>query len=68
MKTTSFTDLTVHAAATVNAAAQPDQTGPIELDLNTLQFVAGGLTPRGGWSAEPQVVVVDTAYTPRGGW
>ena len=64
MQTKSFADLTV-TASTQRDEARPSQSGPVELDLSVLQFVAGGGTPRGGWDA---AVVVETTDTPRGGW
>lgn len=66
MQTNSFVDQTVIVSTQRNQTAQPSQTGPVELDLIALQSVAGGLTPRGGWSAE--AIVADTDGTPRGGW
>jgi hypothetical protein len=46
--------------------AEPAQARPIELDLTVLQCVAGGGSPRGGWTAT--ATVTDTTDAPRGGW
>lgn len=51
------------------------EAAPVELSMEQLQAVTGGL-PRGGWGAEDSVVVADTLATaaaeptplPRGGW
>jgi hypothetical protein len=33
------------------AATPPQRSGPVPLDPALLRHVAGGLSPRGGWSA-----------------
>ncbi len=65
MQTKSFADLTVTASAQRDEAAQTSASAPVELDQNQLQFVSGGLTPRGGWDS---ATTLDTSDTPRGGW
>ena len=37
------------AADVVEQKKQPNKTGPVELDLDELKKVSGGL-PRGGWT------------------
>lgn len=66
MQTKPFADLTVNAS-TPRDEARVSPSGPIELDLSVLQFVTGGLAPRGGW-ASTESIVIDPTDAPRGGW
>jgi hypothetical protein len=64
MQTKPILDLSA-ALARQSIDTESAQARPIELDLAILQCVAGGGTPRGGWSS---ATITDTTDTPRGGW
>ncbi len=64
MKIDSSADLsTVNTKSDRQDAVEIRANGPVELDLNTLKFVAGGL-PRSGWGSAAGAIV----ELPRSGW
>ena len=66
MQTTTTFDVLASASGARSAeAAATAHAAPIELDLATLQHVAGGLLPRGTWGSAAMVEETDL---PRATW